>query len=380
MTISYPLALPTHTGFAQIELRATNAVAYARSPFTFAGQAFAYPGQMWQADITLPPMKRADAEQWVAWLLSLRGQLGTFLLGDPNGAAPRGTALANRVNLLNYTEQLDNAYWGKNGVTITANATTSPDGKVTADQAVEALTTTHQISFTAGVTAGSSYTVSVYIKPNGRPRARIVTTGTSFGSQTAIFDVTAGTFVSGSGRISNEGNGWYRCSQTFTASATETLTCRFRPDNGTIDSYTGDGVSGFFLWGAQFETGSTATTYQPIFNNYGPYVNGANQTGGSLIIDGASPDETGYLLAGDYIQLGSNGSSTLHKVLTNVDTDSSGNATLDIWPHIRTAPADNAAVTVSNAKGLFRLSSNEQAWSVNEAAIYGITFGAMEAV
>ena len=90
--ISYPLALPTHTGFAQIELRATNAVAYGRSPFTFAGQAFAYSGQMWQADITLPPMKRVDAEQWIAWLISLRGQLGTFLMGDPNGATARGAA------------------------------------------------------------------------------------------------------------------------------------------------------------------------------------------------------------------------------------------------------------------------------------------------
>ena len=206
MTISYPLALPTHTGFAQIELRAINAVAYARSPFTFAGQAFAYPGQMWTADVTLPPMKRADAEQWVAWLISLRGQLGTFLLGDPNGVTARGVA-----------------------------------------------------------------------------------------------------------------------------------------------------------------TGS-------------PLVNGGSQTGGSLVIDGATINTTGWLRAGDYIQLGSNDTSTLHKVLQDANSSAGGAVTLDIWPHIRTAPADNAAVTVNSAKGLFRLSSNEQAWSVNEAAIYGITFGAMEVV
>ena len=45
MAISYPLALPTHTGFSDVELRAKNAVAYSRSPFTFAGQAFAYSGK-----------------------------------------------------------------------------------------------------------------------------------------------------------------------------------------------------------------------------------------------------------------------------------------------------------------------------------------------
>lgn len=97
MAISYPLALPTHTGIAQIEFRAVNAVAYSQSPFTFAGQAVAHPGQMWQADVTLPPMKRADAERWVAWLVSLRGRLGTFLLGDPLSDSIRGTATAATI-------------------------------------------------------------------------------------------------------------------------------------------------------------------------------------------------------------------------------------------------------------------------------------------
>ena len=92
MAITYPLSLPTHTGISQIEFRATNAVAYSRSPFTFAGQAHAYAGQMWQADVTLPPMRRSDAEQWVAWLVSLKGQVGVFYLGDPLALFPMGSA------------------------------------------------------------------------------------------------------------------------------------------------------------------------------------------------------------------------------------------------------------------------------------------------
>ena len=95
MAITYPLSLPTATGIAQIEIRAVNAVAYSRSPFTFAGQAHAYAGEMWQADVTLPPMKREDAERWIAWLVSLRGQYGSFYLGDPTGTAPRGTATSD---------------------------------------------------------------------------------------------------------------------------------------------------------------------------------------------------------------------------------------------------------------------------------------------
>jgi hypothetical protein len=98
MAISYPLSLPTVSGIRAVEFRAVNAVAYSASPFTFAGQAHAYPGQMWQADVTLAPMRdRADAEEWNAFLLSLRGQFGTFLLGDPNASTLRGTATSCTV-------------------------------------------------------------------------------------------------------------------------------------------------------------------------------------------------------------------------------------------------------------------------------------------
>lgn len=208
MAINYPISLPTHTGIAQIELRTINAVAYSRSPFTFSGQVHAYAGQMWQADVTLPPMKRDDAEQWVAWLISLKGQLGTFYLGDPNATTPRGSA---------------------------------------------------------------------------------------------------------------------RDADTIT-------------------------------------------------------VNGATTSGSTIDIQSAPLSQTDYLKAGDYMQVGSGTSRQLFKVLQDVSTDSTGSATVDVWPNVRTSIADNAPVTVQSAQGLFRLSSNETSWSVNEASVYGLTFGAMEAL
>jgi type 1 fimbria pilin len=42
-----------------------------------------------------------------------------------------------RTNLVLYSEEFDNAYWTKTNVTITANATTAPDGNLTADKLVE---------------------------------------------------------------------------------------------------------------------------------------------------------------------------------------------------------------------------------------------------
>lgn len=205
--ITYPLSLPSHTGIRNISIRAVNAVTVERSPFTFASQAQASAGQMWQADIELPPMKAEDAEEWAAWLVSLRGQFGTFTMGVPARAIARGTARG-----------------------------------------------------------------------------------------------------------------------------TDTVT-----------------------------------------------VNGASQTGQDLNITSDQTSEIGYLKAGDYIQLGSGSSATLHKVLVDASTDSSGDTTLTLWPNIRTAPADGATVTVQDAVGRWRLANNEAAWSA-DAAAYGISFSAMEAI
>jgi len=97
MAINYPLALPTITGVRSIELQATNAVAVSRSPFTFASQVHAYSGQMWSASLTLPPMRLTEARQWTAWLTSLRGQYGSFLLGDTSCSQISGTATSATV-------------------------------------------------------------------------------------------------------------------------------------------------------------------------------------------------------------------------------------------------------------------------------------------
>ena len=97
MSISYPVFAPTDIGIAEIQLTATNAIAVSRSPFTFATQVHAYPGEMWSASITIPPVRKELAEPWVAFLLSLRGQYGTFLLGDPNMTEPQGTATSATI-------------------------------------------------------------------------------------------------------------------------------------------------------------------------------------------------------------------------------------------------------------------------------------------
>jgi len=209
MAETYPLTLPTHTGVSQVEITASNVVAISESPFTLSQQVVRHAGERWSAIITIPPVKRVDAEYWNSFFLRLRGKFGTFLLGDPSSATPRGSASA-----------------------------------------------------------------------------------------------TPGT----------------------------------------------------------------------------PLVNGGSQTGNELNIDGLPTSVTGYLLAGDYIQLGSGSTARLYKVLQDVNSNASGQATLNLWPNLRTSPTDNSAVVVSNARGVFRLSANDATWSVNNAGLYSISFAAMESL
>jgi hypothetical protein len=91
MAISYPLDTPTTIGFESIELRAVNATITSQSPFSYKQQVISHTGQRWEASVSIPSVLRDLAEPWVAFLTALKGQTGTFLLGDPLGATPRGT-------------------------------------------------------------------------------------------------------------------------------------------------------------------------------------------------------------------------------------------------------------------------------------------------
>ena len=135
------------------------------------------------------------------------------------------------------------------------------------------------------------------------------------------------------------------------------------------------GVSGQMLLGdfdARTPNGTASS------NAGTPLVNGASQTGNALIIDGAPASQTGYLKAGDYIQIGAGLSSRLHMVVEDANTNGSGQTTLSIEPALRTSPANDATITVSSPKGVFRLVDNVTEWEANAISVYGITFAGTE--
>jgi len=207
MPVTYPLVLPDDNGIAQITFSMINVVGLSQSPFTLKSQTIKYSGEAWTANVALPPLKRDMAEQWVVFLASLKGKYGTFLMGDPNGLVPRGSA---------------------------------------------------------AVTPGS------------------------------------------------------------------------------------------------------------------PIVSGALQTGETINIAGAPASRIGYLLKGDYVQFGSGLGASLHKVLEDVNTTAGGLASLTVWPSVTRSPANSSPVVVNSAKGLFRLSYNENSFSINQISSYGLAFDCME--
>ena len=204
---SYPLSLPSSpSNFRTSEWTIVSTVAVNVSPYTYSSQSADFGGYAWRTVVTLPPMKREEADEWQVFFMQLHGRFGTFLLGDPDSKTIQG---------------------GCTG-TIQTNA---------------------------------AHSVGAY-------------------------DVT---------------------------------------------------------------------------------------------IDGA-PASTIIFKKGDYVQFGSGATSKLHMIVADITSNSSGVATLQIEPPLKTALSDNSTVVYSNTKGVFRMDSNELTWNADQLSVYGISFSCSEVI
>ena len=89
---SYPLDFPASLKLKSAVVRLRKIVGVNTSPGSLIQQTYEWPGERWEVDLTLPLMTRANGAACAAWLGSLRGPVGSFLMVPPGGATPRGSA------------------------------------------------------------------------------------------------------------------------------------------------------------------------------------------------------------------------------------------------------------------------------------------------
>ena len=176
------------------------------------------------------------------------------------------------TNLFNYSEQFDSG-WSKPNVTVTADNTTAPNGTTTADKVQQNsgqtnadLANIRRTGLTS--TSGKNYTISIFAKVSANRNFLMINDhiSSAFFKKT-WFNLSTGAVGTVHGdhtaSMSDEGNGWYRCSISLTSTITNTDSIiMFSPTETDGTPTVTDNQGSLFYWGAQLEE-NPLTSYIP---------------------------------------------------------------------------------------------------------------------
>jgi len=221
----------------------------------------------------------------------------------------------SRTNIITNSSDFFTGSWV--GTRVTEGSTiVSPDGSDTAHKLVpNTATNTHYRQFVYSSASAGSYTASAFFKKDEYNVGVIrIDADTGTNRIGVAINLTDGTFISQntkgsptgtSYKIEDYSNGWYRLSVTIIHTSGNVQTnFSIAPDtfnwsNG-LPTFTGDGLSGAYSWGAQLEsgdystsliptTGTTSTRNADVCNNSGS-AQDFNSEEGVLYVEIASLD------------------------------------------------------------------------------------------
>ena len=186
-------------------------------------------------------------------------------------SAPRfdHSITSTTTNLLLQSNGFDTT-WTNTNSSETSLSGTAPDGTNTAwelKDTSDVSSVVHALNQSVSFISGTAYTVSCWMKAGVLTEGGFTFPAGAFTSNiSARVSLSTGVVITTSAGVTAStqqfSNGWWRVSATATATATASAAMQIRIMNGGF-AYIGTGTGTILIYGAQLETGSTATPYVP---------------------------------------------------------------------------------------------------------------------